>query len=652
MAEKSLVLKVTSSVGAATSGLKQVGQGIADMFTGGQGAAEKIARGSAIAVRGLSDALKALAPVARELIGAAEFAIKTIQFAGERQRLLGEVGTKTLDMMRGATSGLVTDQEILRASAKAMQGDFALTAEQLRIAGEAAVVLHSKGLGPTAEILERITDAMHRGEAEALKPYGISVVGVKTKSEQLAVAWDKLRDVGGDLDAQFRTMRNSGDNLQRTMVGVKNTTDTWKTDLAETYGFFKPLGQIFEGGFYRSAWNNEQYGSLANSIKGVMKSARDFQEEQRRVAEGMRLISAGTVKLNPELAVMAKGFVSVGQAVQSATDTLKPFLTVARDLADEDVLKDLFEKAKQAEEAKRDAAREGARRRRAEAEEERREQEQMVAWAQDFQWKMVETSAAAFEARGREMVDALQEQIVAFKEQSEEAAEHAARVFKKHFGDMDKTLTRQTNALLKGKAGKAAGFWGPLVDGGERFRETLGGVRDSAASAFYELISGQESAYASMGAFTSAMLNTLGQELQIEAFKALGMALRDSFWHPSAAASEWAAFGVFQAGAIAAGVGAAAIGDGGGGGGGGGGGSRGGSAGGTPGPGLYDSGGDGGESTTVVNNYYFGYTVGTERDVTNAIDRVVRKGAVQGARRGKPGASRPRAPKWTYSRSH
>ena len=653
MAEKNLLLRISANVGDATKGLGAVRDGVTAILASAAAGGEKIGHGTADAMEGLALRMSAVRIVASEILDYAETAVELTQFAAEYERLHGSVSDRALSGMRSATAGLVDDMTLLRAGTKAMQGDWAITEDELISVARAAEALHERGLGPTAEIFQRLTDALRRGTIESLKEYGLNIDTAKGKTEQLNDAVLKLTEIG-----QGAGGGGAGSATQRFLVEMKNGWGDVKYAAGATIetvvGGMEQTELFLERNLESLVVTGDAWRSLYTELAGqgaygwnVQARAMELTED---AARRNRIELEHLQRTGRQYGTMAEELAQAGlPALRSAFDAVRGSVAaLAEDLTSTDFTAWDAKLAEIRAEVAEDER----------LERERNRQRAAAEWKAFLAEVQRDADARAeMENRAHEQADAgyyagLHARFDALKVHGDAVFEYYQQQNERL---LDVTVERTGADAEKKKEKKKEEPRDPYrhlktsaaayADQVEQLRGGLMDLGNAGAQAFAMLISGQEGAGTAFEDSVILMLRAEAARSAALALQSLGLAA----WNAAmqnyvGAAAALKAAAIFGAFAIAYGAGAAV----------------GGSTSGErdaaekaakersdtgrgsrdAGPGLFGGGGGGG-STVVENHYYFGYNVGTERDVANAIEKVQRRGGTMGARRGRPGARRP-----------
>lgn len=562
MAIKRLVLEVSAAVQGAIRDLGKVKDSVVELAEATAEVGKRAGSGltSAFSAVGkgmdqISDAFGKVTEIGRTLVDLSNF-------AGEREILRAAVSPETLQGLRAASQGLVDDTNLMRIAAVAMRGDMALTQEQMTTLTQAAVALHQQGFGPVPEIVERLAEAMRKGKTGMLDDFGIVVDGAFKVQDAWEAIGKKAREASDE-------QTNSGDRATRAMVALKRIWDQLKELAGNLAGaILGALAPALERLADTLDW-------VRDHTIGVVDALRDLVTSQVDAA-------AGADRLNNPVTVMAEKFADAGISVfktkqevvaldfemeQLAQTIIGMGKTVA-DFTTEIVITD-DEVVKFIEKRRREHD-EMIRRRQKAWQDEIRMLGELgqagKAWADQIEReKDLRDEQIARELQVRDIFRdvalerlELEEQIAAVmrQAQSDRVAGMTAEI----------QLASRTAEANARQIAQYRSFSGALKSFAEQGKGALQALGDEAGKAFFLLISGQRESIGSLSEIFDTLLEQFGLQMQLEALKSFGMALRDQFWNPAAAAGEWASYAVFQGAALLAGAGAAVVDSGGGGG--------------------------------------------------------------------------------------
>ena len=612
MAKKDIIVGVRSDVQNFKQGASEVREALRAIIQGSDQSAVKFIGNVGKAVSGLDQAMGVVTSKFQMIATLTKGAFDLMKHAGEEQRLAQIVSPETLAILKSSTGGLIEDTVLLQGAAKALRGDLALTEVELLAVSRAALALHEKGLGPAAEIFTRITDALSRGATGSLTEYGIVIEDTHGKQDALNVALQKLNVIA--LEAGT-AQNNLADQTQRRLTVLANAWDDVKTAVGSA------LGAFLEN-------SDAQLTQFAHVVFGAESAA---EQEQKRL-EILKLQNAVLGLQQERYELLARVDAAIADSIHQRESSFRTIIATGTKTQVEAALKFGDLDSQMAAAAKARLA-DLDRVHKAFAETRKKEREESLrgeAILIELRNREVQTLApiieqARFEVTlQKEREASMIAQAAAFRALVDAQEQHTAQQLPamiKQQTEWDRLLEKLTN------------YQGAVNELGE---STFRNFAQAGGEAFGMLITGQEGAGAVLKKFFQQTLLGLAVEMQARAIMALGGYVASFF----TAAPLLQAFGIYQAGAIAFGAGAAFAGAGGGGGGG-----RSSSvpSGGRPTEGrdTIRSGGGGGAGDTIVvhNNIGFGF-VGDERALDRTLTRRTREAVLVGQPSGRSSPQR------------
>jgi hypothetical protein len=147
------------------------------------------------------------------------------KFSEDMEKLQKVVSSDLVESVQRATSGVVSQTDIMRSAAKALTGDMKLTEAQITDVFKAAKVLSDRGFGDTAENAEKLFTSLRKGTSEALKEFGLAVQDGKTGAEKFSNAMAAIKSTASTLP---NGLNSTTDATQRLTASLSNLADTIK----------------------------------------------------------------------------------------------------------------------------------------------------------------------------------------------------------------------------------------------------------------------------------------------------------------------------------------------------------------------------------------------------------------------------------------
>lgn len=134
----------------------------------------------------------------REVLGGVGKLLEQGKFAAEMRQLDKALPHVNMARLEEATDKTVSKVTLLRLAARAMNGEFRLTQHGMEVVLKAADNLADRGLGETTEIAENLIEALRKGSARGLKPYGIALDETGDKARDLSAMLEKYKSLASD----------------------------------------------------------------------------------------------------------------------------------------------------------------------------------------------------------------------------------------------------------------------------------------------------------------------------------------------------------------------------------------------------------------------------------------------------------------------
>lgn len=222
-------------------------------------------------------------------------ALDVAKFAGEVKLLERSLPTGALARLSEATRGTVSDLELMRVAAKAMNGDFALTTEQMAKVMEAAQALSQRGYGSVTQVSEKLVDALAKG-VNKLDDFGISLEKSGDRATDLSNAFAKFNEIiinTAPMDAQTESIRRQQTAIDNLNVSLKTRLGlivggalTGVEDFAGDVGLRWALMDVPAGEEWETAYAQHQAFNNAQGGDATYRATK--AAEARRAAEAKR----------------------------------------------------------------------------------------------------------------------------------------------------------------------------------------------------------------------------------------------------------------------------------------------------------------------------------------------------------------------------
>mgnify|MGYP000016392640 CR=1 FL=1 len=180
------------------------------------------------AVTALEDQVKAhenlaakIAVTAGVVGGAIAVGISAFKAYERQTRLTAASSGADMDALRSASHGLMTDLELMSVAAEGMNGRFKLTSAEMGNVLEAAVALERRGMGPLSAIVQKLGDAVKKGEIDPLKDLGVVYDEVLAKTDKRAAAMKAI------IALQAEAANGTETEIERLRAGATEAENYW-----------------------------------------------------------------------------------------------------------------------------------------------------------------------------------------------------------------------------------------------------------------------------------------------------------------------------------------------------------------------------------------------------------------------------------------
>jgi hypothetical protein len=221
----------------------------------------KVMRANEIAANRSENAWKSTLRVMESIAISTEFMFNIVGEGLSKFSELGEAITKvtnvygslkgSIDEMREASAGEISDMDLILTKNRAMEKDLTLTDAQFAAVAAGAHGF-AKTLGiDTKEALDKFVDGLAQGNLKALKHVGIMVdadTAYKTYAKSIGVAADQLSTHGKQIAIVQEALRLNDIKLANASEAVKNFGGTWEQTAAKLKNLWddilKSLGKM------------------------------------------------------------------------------------------------------------------------------------------------------------------------------------------------------------------------------------------------------------------------------------------------------------------------------------------------------------------------------------------------------------------------
>jgi hypothetical protein len=208
---------------------------------------------------------------------------------------LSMAGSKfSIDELKKASDGLISNMDLLRLSAAAANTDFKITQEQLNTVARYMIVLRSEG-NKASEVMDRVTQSIVEGNSRALKDFGEIIEGSTGKlSTHTAILEEMDKRVvaaGGNIKIAGKEYMVAGVEMTDAMDELKSSLGELAAELAPA---IKALAELVVG-VIRTAKTIARYmpGTSATRLAKRRLAAYELSESARNATSEQRSFIAG-----------------------------------------------------------------------------------------------------------------------------------------------------------------------------------------------------------------------------------------------------------------------------------------------------------------------------------------------------------------------
>lgn len=191
-------------------------------------------------IKGLEDKIAKYAKYAM-YAGAAFAAIKVsidaMGYAYDQQELRERAAGHSIEALREATRGLVSENELLKLAQSANHGVMKTSADDLIVMAKAMDVYKERGYDAT-KVAQDFGEYLQTGKARALKDYGLQIDEARGSVAQYAQTMEQLNVVARE---QAKIEEDGGDRMQQRKVQIEDATARLKESFGTLVAVAEPL---------------------------------------------------------------------------------------------------------------------------------------------------------------------------------------------------------------------------------------------------------------------------------------------------------------------------------------------------------------------------------------------------------------------------
>lgn len=174
-------------------------------------------------------------------VGSAVVAFKAAKVAfrafADDAQLRGAAAGISLEKLRKASQGLISDYDLLSQAGALQNTTFKLNQEEMEEVIKFMLILRKQG-NDMAEVQARVTKAFVKGKVEALEPFGVVVENVGTKVEKAANLMRAMREENAKFSGSLEI---AGDDAKKVGIKLANAFQDAKVALGQLVNSLTPL---------------------------------------------------------------------------------------------------------------------------------------------------------------------------------------------------------------------------------------------------------------------------------------------------------------------------------------------------------------------------------------------------------------------------
>lgn len=179
-----------------------------------------------------SYAAKAVAAYAAIKVG-----IESMEYYYDKQEIRERAQGHSMEALRAATRGLVSETELLKLAGASNNGVMKLSSDQLVTMTKAMDVLGERGYD-TAKVMADFHDFLQTGKAKVLKDYGFQVDEARGSMEQLKQIMEQASVVAGE---HASLVDDAGDSWARAKVTMGDSLDSFRESVGRLMDAVSPI---------------------------------------------------------------------------------------------------------------------------------------------------------------------------------------------------------------------------------------------------------------------------------------------------------------------------------------------------------------------------------------------------------------------------
>jgi hypothetical protein len=217
---------------------------------------------------------------------------------------------------RAATDGLIESIELHRGAARLQAAGVQVTERQMRSLAVAATDFARRTGGDATQAFENLSQAVIRGEAEGLRPYGVSLEGLSSRGERLARTLSTI-------EGRFAAQTIEANTLSESVTSLGSAwSDAWHEMALTLTDESTVIGELLNGvaeGLVEVTRAMQAMRRLREEEQRAPTTARIEEINRQLAARGVaRESTPGAVVMRDDLSALQQAGVGVAGAARSA----------------------------------------------------------------------------------------------------------------------------------------------------------------------------------------------------------------------------------------------------------------------------------------------------------------------------------------------
>lgn len=235
-----------------------------------------------------------MAATAAAVYGGIKVALDSMEFYYERNEQREKASGHSIERLKEATRGLVSESDLLKLAVTANNGVMKASQEELITVAKAMDVFADRNYD-AAKVTQDFNEFLQTGKAKALKDYGLQITETRGSVEQFKEVMSQLNKVAKEQDAIVNDSRDAWDQSK---VGLKDQVDK----VRETFG--------------------KMVAEMQPAISGFIKGLEMAMEGWRLIFDGMKEGWEWLQSKMPDILVTEERILALKASIKEKTDEI------------------------------------------------------------------------------------------------------------------------------------------------------------------------------------------------------------------------------------------------------------------------------------------------------------------------------------------